>query len=149
MIDILSTTTAVNNLIKSSSYKKMLYRHLLLECTHNLNVLRLMKPGAGQYNKSYLSLCKNLETDKIEMFISNKHLSDSIFTKIKDAVNKNDEEVLSNDILENMLLKIKALKVISELDRNPDMKKFRLKMRVQNLEQKLLKLKKHLIENNI
>lgn len=120
--------------------RKTMIRFLLLECKHNLNILRLASNNAGQYSKSRLELFSKLEVDKIEIFLANKSLHKSIIGKVKEAMASADEETISNDLLENALLKIKILKVISTLGPCDNLKKFKLKERSNNLEKKLLEI---------
>ena len=117
-------------------------RLLLIECRHNLNVLGLLNTKESKKQSTYYRLFEQLESDFIEIYLSQNYLHKSIFSSIKDTFVDNDDDNSSDDLLQNILLKIKILKTISQFEDKTDLKIFKLEVRIKNLKDKLVLLSK-------
>lgn len=149
MIEILSLVELAKQTGKefeNSAFKKTMYQQLFIECVHNREVLDLINEKANQYNKTYLELFKRLESDKIEYFLANAYLHKTILDRVTDIVKANDDISMTSDVLINVLLHIKILKTISDLPNSRDFKKFKLKVRANNLSDKLFLIQKKLYD---
>lgn len=129
--------------IKNANFRKSLNRLLLAECIHNLNILGLIKDDKNNSKMVYMELFKQLETNKIELYYTNASLYSSFFKKIKDQF---VEDELNDDLLLNILLKIKILKTISIIPNISELKAFKFNQRKINLTKKLKQLLEHLNE---
>ena len=143
--EIINSTSVLKNELNSKILIKTMRRFLLIECQHNLNVLNLISKNVNQYSTVYLELFRQLESDKIEYFLINNKLQESVIKKVRDFIGNDEMDRLRENILENILLKIKMLNAISNIMPNRDIKKFKLKERSENLEKKILLLQTNLL----
>jgi len=123
--------------LKNANFRKSFNRLLLAECLHNLNILGLINGDKKNSNLAYMELFKKLETNKIELYYTNASLYSSIFKKIKDQF---VEDEFNDDLLLNILLKIKILKTISTIQDLSELKSFKFHQRKINLTNKLKQL---------
>ena len=77
----------------------------------------------------------SIQKDSITEFISKKVLDD-------------DKDFNTSNLLENIILRIKILQAISELDQNLDLNKIDLKTRLKHLNLKIIELIKILQSNS-
>jgi len=133
--DLLGLIDISKKTMENSDYEETIQRLLIIECKHNLNVLGLLNTKDLKKQSTYYRLFEQLESNFIEIYLSQNYLHKSFFSKIKDAFRDNDDS--SDDLLQNILLKIKILKTISQFEDKSDLKKFRLEIRIKNLKDKL------------
>jgi hypothetical protein len=129
--------------LNKSNFEKAVRRLLLIECLHNLNVLGLLKDKTSNNNNLPLDLFQHLEIVQIEFFLTQNHLHQTLISKVKDLFI--DEDDLTQNILQNIFLKIKILKSIGQMKNTKELKSFNFDLRIKNLKKKLTLLKKNLI----
>lgn len=85
---------------------------LLIECKYNLKLLSLIRDDLGQYDKIFFNILSRLKMEVLQEFIINVKLYDSFSTKITDILFLDDDnEYVKQDLLINLLVRIKILKI--------------------------------------
>lgn len=140
--DVFSLINQGQSVFLNSEKRKALDRLLLLEINHNLNIINLLPEDLEQVSLEYYSIFNLLETDYLIGYVAEPQ--GEFFKNIVDSQSqKNDQE--KNDLISNIILKIKILRSIALLKSSDfGSKKFRLKLRIKNLKGKLEQLGKQL-----
>jgi hypothetical protein len=136
--DIVSTINKTQEVFSNAEKRKAFNRLLLLEVKHNLNLINLLKEDLKQFSTDFLSISNMFETDFLITYMTEAH--GKSFKKILDKQIE-IKELEKNDLISNIVLKIKILNSISILKSSGIItKKFRLKLRMENLKSKLEQL---------
>jgi hypothetical protein len=143
-IDVLKITNELDKLISDKQEIEVLKRLLLIEVKHNLNLIFCLKlEELNQKSEEILIIVEHLEIDVLMLFLSDNIKKKSLLSKLLQEYKKTKDDE-SNDLILNIILKVKILKSIKKLPYNNSkigFKDFRLKKRLENLQDNLHKLR--------
>ena len=133
--------------INSSKGKQKARTLAILESRNNLNLTKLIEKSVEKKSSQYLTIASKLSYESyiiLLMSIQKDSITDFISKKVLD----DDKDFNTSNLLENIILRIKILQAISELDQNLDLNKIDLKTRLKHLNLKIIELIKILQSNS-
>ena len=122
---------------------------LLLECQFNLNLIDCLKShNLEQQSKELNEVIGLLETKMLDLYLPQKIEIKTTLSKLSDTCIDMEDDIFEADLIQNIILKIKTLKALSQLtvNNNDSFKKLQFKRRLNNVKEKLLLLKQALVK---
>ena len=145
--NILSFFKELSSGLEKEEKIELLNKKLLVECTYNLSLINCLKlEDIPQKSREALKIATLMETSFLEIHQLEKIKNTTLLNKLADS-NTDDLELENDDLIHNILLKIKLLKAINELpfEEKEDYKNFRIKVRMEFLQKKLTQLSELLL----
>jgi hypothetical protein len=133
--------------INSSKGKQKARTLAILESRNNLNLTKLIEKSVEKKSSQYLTIASKLSYESYIILLMSIQ-KDSITEFISKKVLDDDKDFNTSNLLENIILRIKILQAISELDQNLDLNKIDLKTRLKHLNLKIIELIKILQSNS-